>query len=287
MIRYNNELQKIDTIEKAYLLGFIYADGCITEKNKNQLHTRISIVDEELILNLHKYFPFFNREEFDFSKYNKNCKKQYGLRKTSKELYNDLYLNGVHPRKSGENKDKVYLPNLDEALMSHFIRGYFDGDGSISIAKNRPNLRRVEICSVSKNLLLQIQKHLRNLGIINKDVRSKKIAKTSKLQLHVIEWINSENILKLRDYLYKDATVYLERKKKLFDSFKIIRIEDKNPECPYCKTKTCIKRASRIMQYGIAYRFKCKNCNKGFTKKAQVKSDKLLENPEEDNQQPI
>ena len=275
MRKYNRELQIIDTIEKAYLLGFIYADGCITEKTKYQLRTRISIVDEQLILDLHKEFPFFNKERFDFGKYNKNSKIQYSLRKTSKELYNDLYSNGVYPRKSGENKDKVNLPKLNDELMSHFIRGFFDGDGSINISKNRPNLRRAEICSVSENFLLQIQTYLRSIGIINKEIRAKKTGSKSKLQLFVVEWINSETILKLKDYLYKNATIFLKRKKDLFDSFKIVRAEDKNPECPYCKTKSCTSGATRKMKYGIAYRYKCKKCNKRFTQKAQVKSDKL------------
>ena len=100
-MKYKNELNKIDTQEKAYFLGFMYGDGTITnykEKNgRNRFLTKISIneIDENLITKLHKAFPFFNKSCFDYRKYNPNSSIQYSLAKSSKELYDDLFLNGV------------------------------------------------------------------------------------------------------------------------------------------------------------------------------------------------
>jgi intein-encoded DNA endonuclease-like protein len=42
-----------------------------------------------------------------------------------------LLSNGVYFRKSTENKELLEFPNIEEHLKSHFIRGYFDGDGSV------------------------------------------------------------------------------------------------------------------------------------------------------------
>ena len=291
IIKYNNELSNIDTEQKAYFLGLMYADGCITKKSKYQLHFRISLTDKQLIDDLHKLFPFLNYEKWDFGKYNKNSKMQYSLRKTSKDLYKDLLKNGMIERKSLENKDFVNLPSINKDLYRHFIRGYFDGDGSISIPSHRKNLRRLEICSVSKNILLQFNEIFKQNNIKTNNIRAKKIGKASKSQLYVMEWVDSDSILKIKEFFYNEATIFLKRKKDLFLSFKKINKRDYNPICPICNTKGCTTKGSfRKMKYGIAKRYYCHNCNKRFTIKeeiAQLKSDKLLENQEVDNQQPI
>lgn len=265
--QYNNELSIIDTEQKAYLLGLLYADGCITigkgKKNKAYI-CRLSLTDKDIIQKLHKAFPFFNYEIFDFGKYGNNQKIQYALRKTSTKLFNDLKKNGLHERKSYQNKDLITLPNLKDHLISHFIRGYFDGDGSINISKKRPNLRRVEICSVTKELLLQFKQHLEKIGINCPIFREKSNLRIQ--TLYVLEWIKSEDILDLKHFLYNNSTLFIDRKKELFDSFIPIDKKFNNPPCILCNQEgCCVKRTARKMQYGTAYRYKCLNCNKCFT----------------------
>lgn len=281
---YNNELSNIDNEQKAYFLGLIYADGCITHRKGKECHFRISLTDKELIDQLYNQFNFLNYETFDFGKYNKNQKIQYGLRKSCKELYNDLYKNGVFPRKSGENCHLLKIPNINTELISHFIRGYFDGDGSISISKSRPNIRRAEICSTSKEFLLQIKNYL-ELNNIPTKFREKLLKR--QLPLYVIEWVNFSQISTLKELFYKDATIYLKRKKNLFE-YQLIDKKEKNPDCPNClNINCCIKHSKRTMKYGLAFRFKCLKCDKRFTKtEAQLKLEELLEKPEEVNQQP-
>jgi intein-encoded DNA endonuclease-like protein len=169
-MKYNNELKNIDTQEKAYLLGFLYGDGTICtylSLNKRKYTTKLSIQenDKDLIYSLHNNFPFFNVREFDYSKYNKNSCKQVSISKTSKELYDDLLLNGLYPRKSYENKDKIFLPNIDNNLTQHFIRGFFDADGSVYRRAKRKNLITIEFCSVSFDFLNEIDFYLKTKGI--------------------------------------------------------------------------------------------------------------------------
>lgn len=139
-MEYNREFKIIDTEEKAYFLGLMYADGSIskiTRKNSNYIkyQVQISLIDENLIKDLHKLFSFFNIQEFDFGKYKSNWSKQFALRKANKLLFDDLLNQGILQRKSKENKKNLKFPKIPQKFVSHFIRGYFDGDGSINISK--------------------------------------------------------------------------------------------------------------------------------------------------------
>lgn len=269
-MEYKNELELINTQEKSYLLGMLYADGCITNNNA----VKLSLIDKQIIEELHLIFSFFNINEFDFSIYNINSKKQYSLSKKSEKLQLDLISNGLYFKKSTENADKLILPNIEKTLINHFIRGYFDGNGSISIPSKRPNLRRIEICSSSKTLIESFKKYLENQDI-NCPIYREKVNKTS--TLYLLEWVNSLDTIKLREFLYQNSTIHLNRKKELFDTFKIINKTDNNPIC-ICG-ENLIKNGKRKTNKGIMLRYKCEKCNKHMTIPAQIKSDELLETP--------
>lgn len=97
---------------------------------------------------------------------------------------------------------------MPERLINHFIRGYFDGDGSISITKSnrQPHLNLLG----SKSFLSTVQKILVNVC----GVSYTKIRKSS--QIYSMSYGGKLNCKAIRDYLYKDSTIYLERKQKIF-----------------------------------------------------------------------
>lgn len=286
---YKGEFKLIDTEEKAYFLGFAYADGCISKKKGKGNYLgrtfRMSLADKDIIYRLQSLFPFFNIDTFDYSKYRIGNSKQYAIRKVSTELYNDLVLHGLLERKSGENSNNLKFPSINTSLIPHFIRGFFDGDGSINIASARPHLRRIEICSSSKNFLLQLKNVLEKQNIECPIFRERLKGKNK--PLYLLEWVNSMDIIEIRNYFYKDATIFLDRKKEKFDSFTIIDKKTKNVKCIHCDNNSCQKKGTRMTKKGFAHRYYCINCKKQFSTLAQIKSDKLLENPEKDNQQPI
>jgi hypothetical protein len=280
-MKYKGEFNNIDTEQKAYFLGFMYADGCISSiKRKNSSYIKyqvqISLIDEQIINEFKKEFPFFNLQLFDFGKYKKTWSKQFALRKANKILYDDLLNQGMLERKSGENSQFLKIPNLSKKLIPHFIRGFFDGDGSINIPTKRQNLRRVEICSSSKEFLLQIKTILENYNV-NCPIFRKRSENRIK-PLYILEWVNSKDIFSLKDFFYTNATIFLNRKKEKFDSFKIVDKKTKNPFCPKCFEKSVQKAGSRQMKHGLMNRYYCKNCNNKFSTLAQLKQDELLEN---------
>ena len=269
---YNFEFEKIDTKDKAYVLGLLFADGCITNLNT----IRISLVDKQLIEDIHKKFSFFNLGKFDYSIYNKNSKIQYSLTKKSGYLLRHLTKLGLLKRKSTENSYRLHIPVLHKDLYSHFIRGYFDGNGSISIPKARPNLRRVEICSSSKTLIEDLILLLKGNNISIPIYRKKD--NTNSI-LYLIEWVKVEDIIKFGKFIYQDADLKLDRKFILFKDFKLINRTDSNPKCPKCKNNLC-KAGSRANSKEVLMRFKCKNCKRAFSYRPdQLKSDELLETP--------
>ena len=267
--KYNNELRVIDTQEKAYLLGFMYGDGCISsykvEGGRIRYSTKISIskIDEDLIFSLKKHFLFFNLNSFDYVKYNPNCGKQTSIAKESKELYNDLLLNGVYPRKSYENKDKLHMPNINPELISHFIRGFFDADGSVYIRKNRPNLITIEFSSVAREFIYEINSYLKNIHINSWRIRDRHPSK-GRQTCYLLSYINTSDILKLIDFMYKDANISLKRKAdKCLNYVPVNKVLDRNMICSNCGS-------NRIKQNGIrgnSTRYLCLNCNKGFSVK--------------------
>lgn len=268
--KYTDSFSQIDTEEKAYFLGLLYSDGCIgtvKDRGNDRRYVRISLsIDEKYILEkLKEKFPYFSLRTFDFSKYNKNRKIQASLSYKGEWIYQDLKKHGLLERKSYENKDLMVIPKtIPSNLLHHFIRGYFDGDGSIYIKKDRPNLRRIEIGSVSKTIIEDLFDWFK----INNTTPSWRIKtpSSSKQTMFVIEWRKNEDILKFKDLIYNNATIYFLRKKEKFDTFKIVDLTDKGINCPYCNFNKTTLTGKRETSKGIGTRLICKSCNKRFTK---------------------
>lgn len=116
-----NFFSNIDNEDKAYILGFIMADGWINSNNRS-LHIRIKADDAEL---LKKISEVLNNSTPLKSKKNGT---QVELILCSEKLVKDLNKLGVT-----YNKTKtMHMPLLkSKELYRHFFRGYFDGDGYI------------------------------------------------------------------------------------------------------------------------------------------------------------
>lgn len=199
----HNYFDIIDSEDKAYFLGLIVADGCI-------FNNSISIGLQERDGYILEKF----RESIDYTgviwkvkgvgkHQNKNAINVY-----SKKLVESLSKYGVVPRKTFTS----FLPDIPRHLHSHFIRGVFDGDGCISIVKGK--VGNFSIVGF-KDLIEGIQ------NILVEDLSLKKTnlyhSKYHKEGILYIVYGGIYNLRKIRDYLYKDATIYLTRKKERFD----------------------------------------------------------------------
>lgn len=121
--------QTIDTEEKAYWLGFLYADGSVSS-NGNCISLSLQEDDLEHIQQFRSFLHLDARIIKQTKKVTDN-KTYLGYRFdfSNKHTKEDLILNGCIPNKTFSIKfpSKKIVPS---SLVRHFIRGYYDGDGS-------------------------------------------------------------------------------------------------------------------------------------------------------------
>lgn len=243
---YNRELQFIDTQEKAYLLGLFYSDGYVSTK-ANACAITLHAKDLYLLEKLKQIFPFFKTIKSHANAYKFLC--------VNKDLKIDLLANGVYTQKSSTNRELLKIPNINEKLLHHFIRGYFDGDGSVY--KQKIANIKIEIGGTSFNFITNIIKVLYD-NKINVNLHCKYAGSGLRTLDYYLIYTSSYKESKLfANFIYKDSNIHLIRKFELLN----LKIEEK-PKirhiCPKCGSNETIYNGFRNNKI----RIKCKNCNK-------------------------
>lgn len=195
----------IDTEDKAYFLGFLYADGT-NSSIRNCVRLQLSEKDVSILKILNNFLGSSRPLSYRKSK-NKNESNLYVLSINNKHISQQLYKLGVIDRKTFILEFPEWLAST---LYPHFIRGYFDGDGSISGTFSLAG---------TKNLLMRIQEILMENCALEKT----KISPIGKI--YILSYGGSKQLSRIREFLYKDATIFLERKKLRFDEIKILEKE--------------------------------------------------------------
>jgi intein-encoded DNA endonuclease-like protein len=187
---------KINTEEQAYWLGFLFADGNIDE-NRNALELSLQISDKE---HLEKFYKFLDCQR-DVKTDSYRCRTSL----THKDLIKDLVNIGCTSRKSLS----IQFPILPKKLRKHFIRGYFDGDGSITKSLKSDILyTSVNIASGSQEFVKEI------VSIFNEETKSNCKQTGHKSKSSNIHLVCLKNTLckSFLNWLYKDANIYMQRK---------------------------------------------------------------------------
>jgi len=182
--KFNEDIfENIDTEEKAYWLGFLWADGYC------QCGLDIELTDEEHVLKLKEFLEINNKIIIR----DRNNSITYRLNCNSKKLASDLVNLGFSLKDS-----RVNIPNIPENLLRHFVRGYFDGDGHIRI-KN--SFEGIDISGRAE--------FINNLKILLKDfiIREELHSTQSK---RIYSGVNSG--IAFLNYIYDNSNVYLDRK---------------------------------------------------------------------------
>lgn len=203
----SNYFDVIDTEHKAYWLGFLTADGHISSY-KNDIELTLKEEDYEHIVK----FKNDIQSNHKISKRIVNLKdKKYNAYRISigdKKMNSDLNYLGLNSNKSY----KAYIPFrfIPNDLMSHYIRGLFDGDGSI--CKINKNGISITICTTASQMMIDdITKYMKNE--LNITVKTYKKRNTEVFDIKIYNQIDTDVFY---DWLYKNATIYLDRKYKKF-----------------------------------------------------------------------
>lgn len=203
-----NVFDTIDTEEKAYWLGFIFADGYIgstpiREDKKSVYNFELSLALKD-IEHLEKFKKFISFEK-EITKDSYRCR----IMVANKHFWTILNSYGCVPNKSLTLKFPNCIPN---DLIRHFIRGYFDGDGCIT--------RHVYINTVSPAInVIGTSDFLNNIINYSDTTPNIRHDKRHSEETLILEW-NKDDGVKFINYLYKNSSIYLDRKFKLYNFFK-------------------------------------------------------------------
>lgn len=196
--------EKIDTEEKAYWLGFLYADGSVGSK-ENKIELGLKAEDYNHIEKFKNFMKITNKISF------RESTNSYRISFRSEKCKQDLIKQGCLPKKSLilDFPTQEQVPN---ELIRHFIRGYFDGDGWFTNTEKCLQIGFIGTDSFLHGLLKIFEKE--NINSYNKifDVHHKNGAK---------RYIFSgyDDIVKFLNFIYKDSSIYLNRKYQLYLDF--------------------------------------------------------------------
>lgn len=213
--------ENVDDEYKAYFLGLLFADGNIHRYTGNQEGrrrkgwiTQINLNQkegEEILIELKKRMG----DERPLKIYSrlgtagKYIRHAVSVAFGSEKLYNDLTKWGMTENKLEQPRR---LPHLPSDLIHHFIRGYFDGDGSVFYSDGKYKHIGANICG-NKIFLEELNQ------IFNSIIKTPRTS-----QRHVfdrgrfgsIHFGTTETCRQLYDYLYKDAHIFMKIKHDKF-----------------------------------------------------------------------
>ena len=195
---YNHQFfNEIDSELKAYLLGWLMSDGYVTSRDR--VGIKLNKQDIEII----ELFKNSIAPNITITNDGDGRCVQF----SSKELHNAAIKCGILPNKT---YCQLHIPDIKNDLKRHFIRGYFDGDGSITIrTRNRVIWY---ICSIDYTILKEFMDELNLYNIkttIYTENRDHLGYKTMyKLQ---ISGLKSNKLLAF-NYFYNNCNYYLTRK---------------------------------------------------------------------------
>ena len=200
-----NYFEVVDTEEKAYWLGFLYADGYV---NSNKTSVELGVSEKDLN-HLYKFIKCIGGDMKPTKTTKKSNNKVYiGYRVTlnSPKFKNDLIRLGCYENKG----DILEFPTNDQVpteLIIHFIRGYIDGDGSISTC-NKGKQLRIDVIG-TKSMLDGIVKSLS----IKKNSYAINNKRTNNINYNVLvtQW-SGKYANEIAGKLYFNCNIYLDRK---------------------------------------------------------------------------
>jgi len=234
--------QKSDFFEKwngdmAYILGFTFADGCVynPKRGGESRYFVICIKDKELLEDIRdKITP--NRLLYTNKK-----TSAYQLRIPDDKIVSDLAKLGVIERKTPVKE----IPDVPKEYLADFIRGYFDGDGSMSIVKPKNQYPRLcaEIITGSKKFIEQMKTILEEKGIsshivvkkrMERNIHGRKTVFNSSYKLSMGTWSS----IKFSEFIYSGKSE-LKLKRKYNKYVDYLKYREENPIPTYRETRTC------------------------------------------------
>jgi intein-encoded DNA endonuclease-like protein len=194
----------IDTPEKAYILGLLSADGYV---NTQRGFIRIELIEKDSEILEHIINLIGSDKNIEMIK---NRQRTYSRLSIYSRTMSDRL------RELGLSQNKTFtlaFPKMKNQLISHYLRGYFDGDGSLGFTKHQGYFSIVSSIIFCK----QLQKIISNLFGFTPYLYHNKGTDERVVTLSVG---GNQQIVKIMEYLYMNATIFLKRKHDKYVLFK-------------------------------------------------------------------
>lgn len=201
----------IDDEHKAYFLGLLYADGCCMKRGTSHI-THLGLQKKDIYM----------VEAFRDAVYpNRDCpigaaRNQRRVVINSKIMFEALVALGCYPRKSLTLKFPT-SNQVPDNLLHHFIRGYFDGDGCIQYKTMGERVNggvsfagSIYFCP---KLLELLNREVGNFGLS---------APKQTPNIRIVQASRQAALRKFYDYIYKDASIFLNRKREKYDALMVL-----------------------------------------------------------------
>lgn len=218
----SNFFQFIDTEEKAYWLGFLMADSTMLSykssvEKKYSLSLKLSLVDKTQVENF-KSAIGGNAPVHEITAIRPGFKDTYqAIFKVNDQVFcKHLLRHGIVERRTG----KKYLPeSVPLSFIPHFIRGYFDGDGSIRYqlqeTKNGNNKYiRALVFACSKPIQESILQIYKSIGVSKDAIKIKEMKDCNTVSVY-----RKDEIPKIVSYLYNNSSICLDRKYQIAKNY--------------------------------------------------------------------
>jgi DNA-binding transcriptional regulator WhiA len=204
--------ESIDTEKKAYFLGLIAADGSVNKPKKRNRYT-FSLE----LLETDKYLIEELANELGYPKSKIKTYSRPNRKNTSKlVIHSERFADSLIKYGIISGKCRTFrLPRIshsDPSLFRHFLRGFYDGDGSIG--KNR-----LSLAAGNLPLLKAIRTFLLWMFPLNPEALRIYETGPNVWTLQITRKLERKTVLM---YLYKDATVYMKRKALYYSNVVVV-----------------------------------------------------------------
>ena len=203
-VNYNiidDYFETIDEPNKAYILGLLLTDGSV-DNNHGNGRIRLALQKQDVsILEKIKNILGINSKLYE----DKRGNGMYSLEFSNKKIFEDLQKYNIVPNKTYNTTN---LPtNIPKEFMIDFLRGMFDGDGTLTYSEDK-----------SQDVTFRLSSHFESICHDYQLLIDELIHKTEHNKLFCAKdvwncsWRGYNQVLSILDILYKDAELYLDRK---------------------------------------------------------------------------
>lgn len=199
-----NMFDKIDNEGAAYWYGFLYADGSISRRS---LNIALQPKDYDHLQKLKEFMQSESPISITHSTLGEKTYQGVRISFTDRHLISKLTDLGIVAYRPYPERIKTFVP---DEFLNHWLRGFFDGDGCAC-----------KIQFVSFVGSFRLIEWIRNILAINANINPLlRLRPHTKSNVRYLTISGRLQALKVADYLYKNATIFMDRKKDLIDSWR-------------------------------------------------------------------